>query len=224
VILRGIEEHFSDVAAHQRRSRMIVTHEGKRAVVHRTAWVAPDATVCGDVVIGAHSRVLYGARLIAEGGRIEIGEYCIVMENSVVRSTAPHSAKIGDHCLIGPNTHVVGCTIEDEVFVATGAAIFHGARLGTGSEVRINGVVHIKSFLPPGTIVPIAWVAVGNPSKLLPPHRHEEIWAIQEPLNFPKEVYGFDRSEANMIKITQRLSRALGSHMRNQIIQQTSDH
>jgi hypothetical protein len=41
--------------------------------------------------------------------------------------------------------------------------------------------------------VPIGWIAVGDPAKILPPNRHEAIWALQEPLNFPGFVYGFDR-------------------------------
>jgi carbonic anhydrase/acetyltransferase-like protein (isoleucine patch superfamily) len=155
--------------------------------------------------------------VIAEGGRIEIGEYCIVMENAVVRSTARHSARIGNHCLVGPNAHVVGCTIDDEVFVATGAAVFHGASLGKGSEVRINGIVHLKSVLQPSGVVPIGWIAVGDPVKILPSHKHDEIWAAQRPLNFPLEVYGFDRREADMIKITRRFSEALVSHNDNRI-------
>ncbi len=197
---------------------MIITHEGKTPVVHRTAWVAPDATVCGDVIIGAHTRVLFGARIVAEGGRIEIGERCIVLENAVVRSTTRHSAHIGNHCLIGPHTHVVGCTVEDEVFIATGAAIFHGARLGKGSEVRVNGVVHLKSHLPTGATVPIGWVAVGDPVAILPPDQHDAIWARQMPLNFPLAVYGFDRAEADMVKITTRLSKELASHAKDEIV------
>ena len=63
----------------------------------------------------------------------------------MVRSNTNHPANIGDFCLIGPNTHVVGCTIEDEVFIATGASMFPSAHLGRGSSVRINGVVHLKS-------------------------------------------------------------------------------
>ena len=49
---------------------MIISHNGKTPVVHPTAWVARDATVCGDVSIGAHTRVLFGAKLIAEGIRL----------------------------------------------------------------------------------------------------------------------------------------------------------
>lgn len=112
----------------------------------------------------------------------------------------------------GPYAHVVGCTIEDEVFIATGAAIFHSARLEKGSEVRINGVVHLKTHLAAGETVPIGWVAVGNPAQVLPPGEHKRIWEIQKPLNFPLTVCGFERSEATMEKITRRLSEILGSH------------
>ncbi|PYN30622.1 MAG: transferase [Candidatus Rokuibacteriota bacterium] len=191
---------------------MLINHQGKSPRVHPSAYVAPNAAVCGDVLIGPGCRILFGAQLIAEGGSISIGTECIVMENAVLRSNARHSLRIGNNCLIGPHAHVVGCTIEDEVFVATGASIFHGARLGKGCEVRINGVVHLKTHVVPGDTVPIGWVAVGSPASILPPNEHEKIWEIQKPLNFPLTVYGFDRAEADMVKITRRLSEALGSH------------
>jgi carbonic anhydrase/acetyltransferase-like protein (isoleucine patch superfamily) len=197
---------------------MLLTHLGQMPRVEPSAYVAPTATVCGDVAIGAHCRIMHGASIVAEGGRIEIGECGIVMENAVVRSTGRHSTRIGSHCLIGPNAHLVGCYVEDEVFIATGAAVFHGARLGKGSEVRINGVVHLRSSLPPGETVPIGWVAVGDPIKILPPDRHEDIWAVQKPLNFPLFVYGFDRTDADMVKITKRLSDALASHRDDAVV------
>jgi carbonic anhydrase/acetyltransferase-like protein (isoleucine patch superfamily) len=156
---------------------------------------------------------MHGAQIIAESGSISIGRECIIMQNSVLRSSERHPLTIGNNCLIGPNSHVVGCTIEDEVFIATGAAIFHSAHLGKGSEVRINGVVHLKTRLPAEEIVPIGWVAVGDPARVLPPNEHERIWEIQKPLNFPLTVYGFDRSEMTMEKVTRRLSEVLGSHI-----------
>jgi hypothetical protein len=67
--------------------------------------------------------------------------------------------------------------------------------------------------LAPGETVPIGWVAVGNPAQILPPGEHEQIWKMQEPLNFPLTVYGFQRPEASMEKITSRLSEVLGSHV-----------
>ena len=197
---------------------MLLTHLGVSPQLEPSAYVAPTATLCGDVSVGPHCRIMHGASIISEGGRIEIGCYCIVMENAVIRSTGRHSTRIGSHCLIGPNAHLVGCTVEDEVFIATGAAIFHGARLGKGSEVRINGVVHIRSSLPPGQTVPIGWVAVGDPIKILPPDRHEDIWAVQKSLDFPLFVYGFDRAEADMVKITQSLSGALTAHRDDTVV------
>ena len=192
---------------------MLIKHEGVSPTIDRSAWVAPNAVVCGDVRIGPGCRVMYGAQIIAEGGSISIGRECIIMENAVLRSTGRHSLTMGNNCLVGPNAHVVGCVVEDEVFIATGAAVFHAAHLGQGSEVRINGVVHLKTRVAPGDTVPIGWVAVGDPAQILPPGEHERIWEIQKPLNFPLTVYGFERSEASMEKITRRLSEALASHL-----------
>ena len=190
-----------------------IKHSGKEPNIHPTAYVAPSVTICGDVTIGPNCRVMHGSSIIAEGGKIEIDEYCIVFENAVIRSNTNHSVDIGKHCLLGPNVHAVGCRMEDEVFVATGASIFHSAHLGKGSEVRINAVVHLKTYLEPGTVVPISWVAVGKPAKLLSPDQHEEIEKIQKPLNFPLTVYGYDRPELTMKKVTQRLANNLGSHI-----------
>jgi carbonic anhydrase/acetyltransferase-like protein (isoleucine patch superfamily) len=191
---------------------MLIEHLGKSPIVHPTAFVAPNAVVCGDVSIGPGARLMFGAQVIAEGGSISIGRECIIMENAVLRSSAAHPLTIGSNCLVGPNAHVVGSTIENEVFLATGCAVFHGSHIGTGAEVRINGVVHLKTHVPPGITVPIGWVAVGNPAQLFPASEHDAIWKVQEPLNFPLAVYGFERSEASMTKITQRLSQALASH------------
>ena len=156
---------------------------------------------------------MFGAQVVAESGYIRIGRECIVMENAVLRSSAAHPLTIGRNCLVGPNAHIVGSTIEDEVFLATGCAVFHGSCIGAGAEIRINGVVHLKTRVAPGATVPIGWVAVGDPAQLFPASDHEAIWRVQEPLNFPLTVYGFERSQVTMIKITQRLSGALASHL-----------
>ncbi|HQU88617.1 MAG TPA: gamma carbonic anhydrase family protein [Denitromonas sp.] len=191
---------------------MLLTHLGHTPTIDPEAWVAPTATVCGNVHIGPGCRVMHGAQIIAEGSRIDLGECVIVLENAVLRSTADHALRIGTHCLVGPGAHVVGCTVEDDVFIATGASVFHGALIGRGCEIRINAVVHLRSILPPGETVPIGWVAVGDPLRILPPDQHEAIWAAQAPLDFPQFVYGFDRAEASMAKITRKLSASLGAH------------
>lgn len=200
---------------------MIIKHLGKEPIIDENAYIAPNATVCGEVKIGKNARIMFGVSIIAEGGFIEIGDNCIVLENTVLRSTVNHSLKIGSSVLIGPNAHLVGCTVEDNVFIATGASVFHGAKLSKGSEVRINGVVHIMTTLPENETVPIGWVAVGTPAKILPPDMHDQIWAIQKPLNFPKVVYGVDRKpngQTIMPEITEMMAKALKSHKEDRII------
>lgn len=193
---------------------MLIAHAGKEPLIDPSAWVAPDATICGDVVIGPGARILHGARLIGEGGgAIRIGANCIVMENAVIRASPSHACSIGAHCLVGPNAHITGAVLEDEVFVATGAAVFHGAHLGRGAEVRVHAVVHLRTELAPGATVPIGWVAVGSPARILPPDQHDEISALQAPLNFPLWVYAFARDTPDlMVEITRRLSGLLGAH------------
>ena len=191
---------------------MLISHAGKTPTVDPTAYVAPNAVVCGDVTIREGCRILFGAQIIAEGGSITIGRECIVLENAVLRSTFRHSLSIGNNCVVGPNAHVVGCSVDDEVFIATGASVFHAAQIGKGAEVRINAIVHLRTVVAPGATVPIGWVAVGDPAQILPPGEHDKIWAIQQPLDFPLTVYGFERADADMVKITRRLSDALASH------------
>ncbi|MGH7107907.1 MAG: gamma carbonic anhydrase family protein [Acetobacteraceae bacterium] len=193
---------------------MIIAHAGRTPRIDPSAWIAPDATVVGDVTIGADCRVLWGARLIGEGGGgISLGRAAIIMENAVVRATPRHPCAIGDFCLIGPSAHVVGARLGDQVFIATGAAIFHGAELGHGAEVRVHATVHLRTRLAAGAVVPIGWVAVGDPAELHPPAEHKAIWAAQEPLDFPGFVYGFDRATPELMReITKRLSARYAAH------------
>lgn len=169
---------------------MLIRHRGSAPDIHRGAVVSPAATVVGDVRIAEGARVLAGAVLTAEDGRVEIGANTVVMENAVVRGRAEHAAVVGSSVMIGPHALVNGSEVGDEAFIATGAALFPGSRIGRGAEVRIHGVVQVNTTVEPGAVVPIGWVAVGTPAVILPPDRHDEIWAIQQPLDFVGTVYG----------------------------------
>ena len=128
---------------------MLIEHRGERPTVPDSAYVAPNAVVCGEVRLGEDARVLFGAVVTAEGGPVEIGESTVVMEQAVVRGRERHSTSIGDHVIVGPHAHVNGATVEDEAFLATGSSVFMGARVGAGAEVRINGVVQVNTHLLP---------------------------------------------------------------------------
>ncbi len=200
---------------------MQIEHQGERPRVHESVYVAPNATICGDVTIGENCRILFGAVLVAEGGPVVIGSHCIIMENAVIRGTPRHPIHLGNHVLVGPRAYLSGCTVEDSAFLATGATVFNGARIGTRAEVRINGVVHLKTILPADTTVPIGWIAVGDPAKVLPPDKHDRIWAIQEPLDFPRTMFGLERAPAGetiMPELTRRYATFLGRHRNDRIL------
>lgn len=179
--------------------------------VHPSASVAVSATVIGDVTVGANSRILHGAVIDAGDGKITLGDHVIVMEQAVLRATSRFPLSVGDHCLIGPHASISGATIESQVFIATGASVFPAASIGTGSEVRINGVVHLRTVLATASTVPIGWVAVGDPAVILPPGEHDAIWQVQRELDFPGFVFGVDRTATDaMVQLTEKYSRYLG--------------
>ena len=188
-------------------------HLGAQPRIHPDAVIAPTAVISGDVQIGADCQVLHGAVITAEGGAITLGENVIVMENALIRATSTNPVHIGDHVLVGPMASLSGATVADEVFLATGTRVFNGAKIGRGSEVRINAVVHLRTVLAPETVVPIGWVAVGDPVQILPPDKHEEIWAAQRELDFPGYVFGLDRDTPDlMVQLTERYGRGLSRH------------
>jgi carbonic anhydrase/acetyltransferase-like protein (isoleucine patch superfamily) len=199
-------------------SDVLIEHMGERPKVHHAAYVAPTAVVCGDVTIGEDTRVLFGAVITAEGGPVTIGARCVIMENAVIRGAPKHPCRVGDHVLIGPRAYLTGCTVEDECFLATGATVFNGAALGTGAEVKINGLLHVNSVLPAEASVPIGWVAVGDPAQMFPPEANEEIWAIQRTLDFLRTVFGVSREDFRMPEIMERYTRSLGRHRDDRVL------
>lgn len=196
---------------------MLIEHQGKRPHIDPTAYVAPTAVICGDVTIGPRTYVSYGAVIEAHGAPVRIGAQCVVRENLNIRSTSGSVVEIGDYVLIGPHCSLKGCVVENECFLATGVKIYQGAVIGRHTEVRIDGVVHVRSVLPPNSLVPIKWVAVGNPAKCFPPDRHEEIDAILGAMNFAEEVYGLERQsgsgvDMDMKELTRRVGSELAQH------------
>ena len=99
---------------------------------------------------------------------------------------------------------------------------FTGRAYAKGAEVRVNGIVHIRAVLPENSYVPIGWIALGNPVQMYPPDKHDEIWAVQRPLNFPAFVYGVERESEGqnmtMQNITDIMTRRLGSHLEDTIL------
>ncbi len=196
---------------------MLLEHRGKRPSVDPSAYVAPTAVLCGDVSLGPDSHVLFGAVVTAEDGSVEIGARCVIMENALVRGRSSHPVELGDDVLVGPHAHLNGCVIGSGTFLATGTSLFPGSRLGRNVEVRINGVVHVNTVLEQDAMVPIGWVAVGNPARIMPPWEHDEIWRIQQALDFPGTVYGLPR-DASARERMERQTEWFAAHRADRIL------
>src|SRR5690242_14639673 len=93
---------------------MEIRSEQNAPQVDPDAWVAPTAVLSGDVRVGPGSCMLHGAVLNADGGAVQVGANCVIMENAVLRGTPRLPLTIGDHVLAGPNSYLTGATIGDE--------------------------------------------------------------------------------------------------------------
>ena len=93
---------------------MEIRHRDVHPAVHPDAYVAPTAVLSGEVRVGPGSCVLHGAVLTADGGPVDVGANCVIMEHAVLRGTARHSLVIGDHVLAGPHSYLTGCRVGDE--------------------------------------------------------------------------------------------------------------
>jgi len=202
------------------RGAVFVEHRLKNPQVSESAYIAPTAVLAGDVTVGPHSRVLFGAVITAEGGPVQIGANCVVMEHAVIRGVPGQETRVGDDAVIGPHAHLTGCVIEGGSRIATGAVVFNGARIEAGAEVEFNAVVYVNTVVPAGTAVPMGWFAGGQPAELVAPGDWDRIRAIMGPLDYPGTVFGVGDSDTSslMSGVARRYARGLALHHQDHIV------
>ena len=127
--------------------------------VAESAWVAPGAFVIGDVHLGEESSVWYGAVLRGDTEPIRIGARTNVQDGCVLHADPGYPAIVGEGCVLGHNSVVHGCEIEDNCLVGMGATILNGAKIGEGSIVAAGAVVPESREFPPQSLI------VGIPAK-----------------------------------------------------------
>jgi carbonic anhydrase/acetyltransferase-like protein (isoleucine patch superfamily) len=122
------------------------------------AYVHPDATVIGSVVIGAETSVWPSAVLRGDDGFIFIGARCSVQDGAVIHTTAVFPTTIGDDVTIGHLAHLEGCTVEDKALIGSGSIVLHNARIG------VEAVVGGGAFVRNNQVVPALAMALGVPA------------------------------------------------------------
>jgi carbonic anhydrase/acetyltransferase-like protein (isoleucine patch superfamily) len=130
--------------------------------IHPQAYVHPDATVIGDVRIGAFASVWPGTVLRGDHGYIEIGEGSNVQDGCVLHCTKADPTILGPGSAIGHSVHVEGAAIGRGCLVASGAVVLNGSVIEDGGMVGAGAVLSYRSHVPSGHI------ALGVPAKTRP--------------------------------------------------------
>ena len=162
------------------------------ADIHPTAIVMTGAIIEGAVSIGENTYIGAGAVIVANGSPITIGNKTVVMENAIIRSSKKFSCSIGNNVLIGPKACITGAIIEDACFIATNATIFHGSYLQSGTLLAVNGIIHINTFCPADSFIPINHIGFGSPLKIYSPAEINDFHAELRKTGFVKFVYDID--------------------------------
>lgn len=170
---------------------LIVSVRGLTPRVGKNCFLAPNATLIGDVEIGDECTVWFNAVVRGDVNSIRIGSYCNIQDGVVIHCTYQRSkVVIGNNVSIAHNAVVHGCTIEDNVLIGMGAIIMDNAYIGTGSIIAAGAIVLAETRIEPYSI----WA--GNPAKFIKPvgEKFSEIERIAK--NYPMYASWFKESTA----------------------------
>jgi carbonic anhydrase/acetyltransferase-like protein (isoleucine patch superfamily) len=133
------------------------------------AWVAPNATVIGDVHLGAKSSVWFGAVLRGDVERLTIGRGSNIQDNSVLHSDPGAPLQLGERVTVGHMAMLHGCHIGDEALIGIGAVVLNYARIGARSIVGAGALVTEGKEFPDGVLI------IGSPAKVARGLTEEEL-------------------------------------------------
>ena len=127
-------------------------------------YIAPNATVLGDVQLGENANIWYGAVVRGDNGTIRIGEGSNIQDNCVVHGSKSMNdtvVTVGRFCTVGHGAILHGCTVGDYCLIGMGAIVLDGAKLGDHCMVGAGAVVTGKTDAPAGSLL------LGNPAKIV---------------------------------------------------------
>jgi carbonic anhydrase/acetyltransferase-like protein (isoleucine patch superfamily) len=136
-------------------------HLRKTPMLGNDVYIARTAVVLGDVTLGDHSSVWYGALLRGDIHRIEIGHHTNIQDLVVVHLADEFPCLIGNWVTVGHSAIVHACTVGDETLVGMGACILDGAVVGR------QCLIGAKALVTPGTRIPDGSMVLGAPGKVV---------------------------------------------------------
>lgn len=139
----------------------LARHLGRTPDTARAAFVAANATVVGDVTLGALSSVWYGCVLRGDINSIAIGEGSNVQDGTIAHLADDYGVRVGNYTTIGHAAIVHACEIGNECLIGMGATILDGAKIGDRCIVGANSLVTQRFVAPPGSMI------LGAPAKVV---------------------------------------------------------
>ena len=134
-------------------SPLVLPFGGHRPEIDLGAWLAPTATVIGEVVVQADASVFYGAVIRADLAAVRLGAGSNLQDNVVVHTDTGFPALIGNGVSVGHAAVIHGCTVEDHCLIGMNATVLNGALIGAGSLVAGGAVVLEGTRIPPRSLV-----------------------------------------------------------------------
>lgn len=157
----------------------IEDHQGRSPTMAASAWVAPTATIRGDVTLGEHVGIWYSAVIRTEEVPIRVGDGTNIQDGCIVHADPGYPTTIGARVSVGHAAILHGCTIADDVLVGMGAIVLNGAVIGERS------IIGAGTLIPQGMVVPPESLVIGSPGRV----RRATTAAEHERIALNAEVY-----------------------------------
>lgn len=142
-------------------STRVVPFKGKAVAHGYQSFVASSASVVGEVSMGEHSSVWYGATVKADRGKVTIGSNTTILDNALVTAAGKHEARLGSDVVVSPGAVIRGATVGDGSMIGMGAVLQPGATVGKDCFIDGGAVV------PSGAVIPSGQLWTGSPARRL---------------------------------------------------------
>lgn len=153
---------------------MIKELKDKKLNINKSAFIAENAMIVGDVTIGENSSIWYSAVVRGDLEKIVIGDNTNIQENSTVHNDEGFPINIGDNVTIGHNCIIHGCTINNTALIGMGSIILNGASIGENTIIGAGSLVTQNKEIPSGVL------CMGSPAKVIRNLTDEEIKSLKE--------------------------------------------
>ncbi len=158
---------------------MIIEYNGKHPQIAEDAFIAPNATIAGDVIVKSRANIWFGAVLRGDENQIVIGERASIQDNVVIHVSAENPTVVGADVTIGHSVVLEACRIEPGALIGMNATVLDGAVVGARALVAAGSVVRENQVIPPDSL------AAGVPAQIKGPMSE----AAREHVATATEVY-----------------------------------